>query len=192
MPKLGGLAVRLPLLSCGMVFICLSSVGLPGLNGFVGELLALIGMFRANMIYAVVGATGIILGAWYLLSMLQRSFFGPLKEPAGHGRAVTDLNGREFAALMPIVVLCLWIGIYPRPVLDTIRPDVEALARLYAGPVEGFFPPVALHEANGDGGRVSQPVPPHEARNAVGGFLHPSLHRSTWWPLSFPPNRHAR
>jgi NADH-quinone oxidoreductase subunit M len=134
MGALGGLAGRLPLLACGMVFICLSSVGLPGLNGFVGEWLALSGMFRANRLFAVVGATGIILGAWYLLSMLQRSFFGPLKEPDGHRAVVTDLQGREIAALAPIVVLCLWIGIYPRPVLDAIRPDVEAIARVYQAP----------------------------------------------------------
>ncbi len=131
MPDLGGLAARLPLLACGMVFICLSSVGLPGLNGFVGDVLSLIGMFKFNAAYAVVGTTGIILGAWYLLSMLQRSFFGPLKEPDVQGRPVTDLNGRELAALLPLVALCLWIGVYPKPVLDVIRPDVQAVARIY-------------------------------------------------------------
>jgi len=131
MPDLGGLASRLPLLACGMVFICLSSVGLPGLNGFVGEMLSLIGMFKFHAAYAVVGTTGIILGAWYLLTMLQRSFFGPLKEPDVHGEPIGDLNGRELAALLPIAALCLWIGVYPKPVLDVIRPDVQAVARIY-------------------------------------------------------------
>ncbi len=131
MPDLGGLAARLPLLACGMVFICLSSVGLPGLNGFVGEVLSLIGMFKFHAAYAVVGTTGIILGAWYLLSMLQRSFFGPLKEPDVHGQPISDLNGRELAALLPIAALCLWIGVYPKPLLDVIRPDVQAVARIY-------------------------------------------------------------
>lgn len=131
MPDLGGLASRLPLLACGMVFISLSSVGLPGLNGFVGEVLSLIGMFKFRAAYAVVGTTGIILGAWYLLSMLQRSFFGPLKEPDVHGQPIADLNIRELAALLPIAALCLWIGVYPKPVLDVIRPDVQAVARIY-------------------------------------------------------------
>jgi len=131
MPDLGGLASRLPRLACGMVFICLSSVGLPGLNGFVGEVLSLIGMFKFHAVYAVIGTTGIILGAWYLLSMLQRSFFDPLKEPGVHGQPIADLNGRELAALLPIAALCLWIGVYPKSVLDVIRPDVQAVARIY-------------------------------------------------------------
>ncbi len=131
MTDLGGLAARLPLLACGMVFICLSSVGLPGLNGFVGEVLSLIGMFKFHAVYAVFGTTGIILGAWYLLTMLQRSFFGPLKEPDTHGVTVRDLNFRELAALAPLAALCLWIGVYPKPVLDVIRPDVQAVARIY-------------------------------------------------------------
>jgi NADH-quinone oxidoreductase subunit M len=114
-----------------MVFICLSSVGLPGLNGFVGEALSLIGMFKFHAVYAVFGTTGIILGAWYLLTMLQRSFFGPLKEPDTHGVTVRDLNFRELAALAPLAALCLWIGVYPKPVLDLIRPDVQAVAKIY-------------------------------------------------------------
>jgi len=63
--------------------------------------------------------------------MLQRSFFGPLKEPDVHGQPILDLNGRELAALLPIAALCLWIGVYPKPVLDVIRPDVQAVARIY-------------------------------------------------------------
>jgi NADH-quinone oxidoreductase subunit M len=94
-------------------------------------MLSLIGMFKFNAGYAVVGTTGIILGAWYLLSMLQRSFFGPLKEPDVHGQPIVDLNGRELAALLPLAAACLWIGVYPKPVLDMIRPDVQAVARIY-------------------------------------------------------------
>ena len=67
-----------------MVFISMASIGLPGLNGFVGEVLSLAGMFRRNPLYAVLGTTGVVLGAWYLLTMLQHAFFGPLREPA-HG-----------------------------------------------------------------------------------------------------------
>ena len=95
-----------------MVFITMSSVGLPGLNGFLGELLVLVGMYDfrrlagAGPLLASLGAGGVVLGAWYMLTMLRRVFFGPLKEPhhEGHG-LIADLNGRELAALVPIAVL---------------------------------------------------------------------------------------
>jgi NADH-quinone oxidoreductase subunit M len=131
--ELGGLASRLPLLACFMVFSALSSLALPGLNGFVGETLCLIGMFKAQPVYAVVGALGIILGAWYLLAMLRRAFFGPLKEPkephgdpAAHGPP-GDLTAREVAALAPVAAVCLLIGVYPQPFLDAMRPDVNSV-----------------------------------------------------------------
>ncbi len=126
-----GMAARLPLLATLMVFMCLSSIGLPGLNGFVGEMLCLIGMFKAHTAYAVAGTAGIILGAWYLLSMLQRVFFGPLREPEHGEEHVTDLKPRELAALAPIVVMCVWIGVYPKTFVDVIRPDVQTIERIY-------------------------------------------------------------
>jgi len=129
---LGGLAARLPLLACALVFISLSSIGLPGLNGFVGEILSLAGMFQRHPLYAVLGAVGLVLGAWYLLAMLQGVLFGPLKEPHHDGPPVSDMNVREALALAPICVLCLWIGLRPQPLLEVIRPDVEAVAALYA------------------------------------------------------------
>ncbi len=129
--ELGGLATRLPLLSVCMVFICLASAGLPGLNGFVGELLALIGMFKANPLYAAIGATGVVLGAWYLLDMLRRAFFGPLKEPASVHGPILDINMREGLAVVPLMILCLWIGVYPKPILDTIEDDVRAVVKMY-------------------------------------------------------------
>lgn len=102
--ELGGLAGKLPRLGVLMVFISFASIGLPGLNGFVGEVLCLIGMFRRDPYYAAVGALGVVLGAWYLLGMLQKAFFGPLLEPgghhhaadataAGHGHAATAAHG---------------------------------------------------------------------------------------------------
>ncbi len=129
--ELGGLAKRLPLLAILMVFICLSSIGLPGLNGFVGEFLSLIGMFKVHPVYAVIGTAGVVLGAWYLLTMLERGFFGPLREPEAYRAGVRDLDVREFAMLAPIAGLCLWIGVTPGPLLNTIRPDVERIARIY-------------------------------------------------------------
>src|SRR5262249_11805719 len=98
----GGMASRLHLLAVFMVFICLWRAGLPGLNGFIGEALVLFGAFNlqgspvSGPLLAVLAATGIVLGAWYLLTMLQRVFFGPLKEPAhAEHEPVRDLCFRE-------------------------------------------------------------------------------------------------
>jgi NADH-quinone oxidoreductase subunit M len=128
---LGGLGHRLPLLTCGMVFICMASIGLPGLNGFVGEMLSLAGMFERHLLLGALGATGVVLGAWYLLTMLQHGFFGPLKEPHADEPAVADISLRELLALGPLAAACLWIGVYPAPVLELIRPDVATVAALY-------------------------------------------------------------
>jgi NADH-quinone oxidoreductase subunit M len=130
---LGGLATRLPVIAAAWVFISMASIGLPGLNGFPGEMLSLAGMFFRNPYYSAVGATGLILGAWYLLTMLQGVFFGPLKEPAHGDHAIRDMSLREWAAIAPIAAACLWIGVRPQPLVDLIRPDVEAVAQLYEG-----------------------------------------------------------
>ena len=114
---LGGLASRLPLLACAMVFVSMASIGLPGLNGFVGEVLSLGGMFERHTVYAVLGAPGVVLGAWYLLTMLQTVLFGPFVEPPHGEPNVGDMNLRELLALAPICVLCLWIGVKPQPLL---------------------------------------------------------------------------
>ncbi len=127
---MGGLAGRLPIFACFLVFISLSSMGLPGLNGFIGEVLSLIGMFKLHPAYAVIGAAGIVLGAWYLLSMLQLTLFGPKRDVPAH-QHLTDLNGREILALAPIAALCLVIGVFPRPFLDRIKPEVDAIAAIY-------------------------------------------------------------
>lgn len=128
---MGGLANKLPLFAVALVFISLSSVGLPGLNGFVGEVLSLMGMFKVHFSYAVLGTMGIVVGAWYIFNMLQKVLFGPLKEPHHGETLISDLKPREIVALMPIAVLCVAIGVCPRPFLHVINPDVEAVASLY-------------------------------------------------------------
>ncbi len=131
MDDLGGLATKLPLIGISMVFISMSSIGLPGLNGFVGEFLSLAGMFKVNPLYAALGTTGVILGAWYLLTAVQRVFFGSLREPHHHGDdEITDMNAREFLALAPLAALCLWIGVKPATLIELIEPDVKAVARV--------------------------------------------------------------
>ncbi len=134
---LGGLAAQLPYLACLLVFISMASIGLPGLNGFVGEMLALAGMFKTHPLYAALGATGVVLGAWYLLSMLQHLLFGPLREPPfGHdphdsAKPLRDVNLRELLAIVPVAAACLFIGVRPQPLLDSMRPEIEALAAMY-------------------------------------------------------------
>lgn len=132
---IGGLAARLPLIACCMVFVSMSSIGLPGLNGFIGEFLSLAGMFRQHPLYAALGTTGVVLGAWYLLTAVQYAFFGALREPhGGHhdGHAeITDLTPRELVSLAPLLVLCLWIGVRPSILTDLIEPDVRSMAAIY-------------------------------------------------------------
>jgi NADH-quinone oxidoreductase subunit M len=147
---MGGLASRLPIFACFLVFICLSSMGLPGLNGFVGEFLSLIGMFKRHPAYAVIGAVGIILGAWYLLNLVKQTLFGPERDLAAH-RHLADLNAREILALAPIAVLCLAIGIFPRLVLDAMQPEVNAIAALYENRPAADMPVAMIDQ------RVAQP-----------------------------------
>jgi NADH-quinone oxidoreductase subunit M len=136
MDDLSGLATRLPLIAISMVFISMSSIGLPGLNGFVGEFLSLAGMFKANPLYAALGTTGVVLGAWYMLTAVQRVFFGKLHEPhhGGHHDEVEDMSVREFLAIAPLAVFCLWIGLKPMELIEVIEPDVQAVAKLFDTP----------------------------------------------------------
>ncbi len=129
---MGGLASRLPLFSVCLIFACLSSMGLPGLNGFVGETLSLIGMFRVHPGYTIVATFGIIVGAWYLLNMLRLALFGTQSKKLAAYTDLSDLNGRELAALAPIMALCLLIGVFPQPFLDVMKPEVDALSAIYA------------------------------------------------------------
>lgn len=142
---MGGLGARLPIFSCALVFTCLSSMGLPGLNGFVGETLSLIGMFRVHPWYTIFATVGIILGAWYLLNMLRLALFGTQSKKLAGISDLSDLNGRELAALAPILALCLVIGVYPQPFLDVMKPEVDAIAAIYANDLPN---PLAAHDVN--------------------------------------------
>ena len=111
----GGLAKVMPIFAAFVMVIVFSSIGLPGTNGFIGEVLILIGLFKANTAAAVLAALGIILGAAYMLWMSQRVLLGKITIP--ENRNLKDLNRREILILVPIVILVLWIGIYPKPFL---------------------------------------------------------------------------
>jgi len=115
----GGLAKPMPVYAAFFMIVMLSSVGLPGLNGFVGEFLILLGAFRSKFLgtpwFAIVAATGVILAAVYLLWCYQRVFFGKNENP--ENQALKDLSTRELVVLVPIVVFIVWIGVYPQTFL---------------------------------------------------------------------------
>jgi NADH-quinone oxidoreductase subunit M len=129
-PKLGGLAHRLPVYATLLIFFSLASLGLPGLAGFVGEFLVLVGVFQYDPLYAVLGSVGIVLGAAYLLWMVQRVLFGALPEKYG---TLADLTTVEILCLLPLGVLVVWIGVYPVPFLAIIESGlVDTLAEITA------------------------------------------------------------
>jgi len=123
--EFGGLAHHSPVLATVFLVVTLSSIGLPGLNGFVGEVLVLAGAFIENRAYAAVGATGMILGAVYMLWMYQRVFLGKVTNPAN--QEMGDIGLRERLLMVPILLAMLWIGVYSAPFLRRMEPSLEAV-----------------------------------------------------------------
>jgi NADH-quinone oxidoreductase subunit M len=123
----GGLSSEMPLFATVFLIITMASIGLPTLNGFVGEFTILVGAFNRSWWWALLAALGIVLGAAYMLWMYQRVFFGPITNPENKG--LQDLNGRELLYLLPIVVMCFWIGLYPRPFFRILEKPVDYVVR---------------------------------------------------------------
>ncbi|MBX2993124.1 MAG: NADH-quinone oxidoreductase subunit M [Bacteroidetes bacterium] len=125
----GGLAKSMPVYAAFFMIVMLSSVGLPGLNGFVGEFLILLGAFKsqllANRWFAILGATGVVLAAVYLLWSYQRMFFGKLENP--ENRNLKDMNLREWVVLVPVILFIVWIGIYPSTFLNKSEASTKQL-----------------------------------------------------------------
>ena len=119
----GGLARQMPKYAAVFMIVALSSLGLPGLNGFVGEFLILLGTFQVNQAYAIFAASGVILTAVYLLWMYRRVMFGPLDKE--DNKNLKDLNLREWLVFIPLLAGIVWIGVYPYPLLVRITPAVE-------------------------------------------------------------------
>ncbi len=126
----GGIAKVVPALSFAFMIIVFSSVGLPGLNGFVGEFLILLGAFEHSPLLTVFAATGVIFGAVYLLWMVQRVLFGPLTNPDNKALAGQDLTPKEWAYLAPILILCVVMGVFPGPFLTVMEPSVDRLVEV--------------------------------------------------------------
>jgi NADH-quinone oxidoreductase subunit M len=127
----GGVAGIVPVTTALFLIATLSSIGLPGLNGFVGEFLILLGTWTSpHRWWAAAAATGVILSAIYMLTLVQRVFWNPLVHE--ENRKLTDIRPSEFVAAAVLVVLMVWIGVRPNDVLDRIRPSVEALQKAVA------------------------------------------------------------
>ncbi len=126
--EFGGIAKVMPIYATLTLVIFLASMGLPTLNGFVGELMILQGAFAANRVWAYWAVLGIVLGAAYLLWLYQRVFWGKVTKEENAN--LPDLNAREIATLVPLVVLCFWIGLYPKPFLAFLHQPVGQIAEI--------------------------------------------------------------
>jgi NADH-quinone oxidoreductase subunit M len=121
----GGVSKQMPVFSAFFLICMLSSVGLPGLNGFIGEILCIFGIFKANKLLAILGISTIILAAGYLFWMFQRVMQGPIKNEKI--LSFKDINKREIGYLVPLVIMMFWMGIYPKPFLSKMESSVTHL-----------------------------------------------------------------
>jgi NADH-quinone oxidoreductase subunit M len=125
----GGLVNRMPVYAAVFMLFMLANVGLPGTSGFIGEFLTLLGTFRVNITVATLATLGVILSACYALWLYRKVIFGKLEKPSL--AAITDMGWREIAIFAPLIVLTLWLGFYPKPVLDMSAASVTALLDNY-------------------------------------------------------------
>ena len=133
--RYGGLVHRMPKYALVFMVFTLASVGLPGLSGFVGEILVLVGAYRANTWVALFATTGLILGAAYSLWLYRRVIFGELvREDL---KSILDLDRREIAIFAPLILMTIWMGVYPMSFLDVIAPSVERLISNYEAAIGG-------------------------------------------------------
>ncbi len=120
--EFGGIAKVMPIYATFFMIATFSSIGLPGLNGFVGEFLSLVGAFKTYPVFAVLGTTATVLSAGYMLWMYKRVFFHDVTVEAN--KHLKDLSFREFVIMLMVVIPMFWIGLYPKPVLERMEPSV--------------------------------------------------------------------
>ncbi|HEX8618778.1 MAG TPA: NADH-quinone oxidoreductase subunit M [Thermoanaerobaculia bacterium] len=137
----GGIGRTMPIFTIFFIIAVLSSVGLPGLNGFIGEFLILSGTFKASPLAGTLAATGVILAAIYLLWLVQRVFFGPITNE--ENKHIPEIAWNEIAALIPIVFFMVWIGVHPNTFLKKMEPSVKHLLTMVNGGAEARTPVLA-------------------------------------------------
>jgi NADH-quinone oxidoreductase subunit M len=175
--QFGGLLGKYPRFAFFMVVLCLASIGLPGLNNFISEMMLLSALFTPwnhglhGLGLAVAGAAGLFLSAWYTMTMLKIVFFGPLKEPQTvEGAPTGDLTSREWTAFAVPAVLCLALGIYPQPVIDSMQGDLGVIARRLDEARQRANPDLAAEEAPK---RAPVSIRDEAERRGMGGMLPP-------------------
>jgi NADH-quinone oxidoreductase subunit M len=127
--RYGGLVHRMPLYATVFMVFTMASVGLPGTSGFIGEFMVLVGAYQANTWVALLATTGLILGAAYMLWLYRRVVFGPLTRE--DLKTILDLDAREVAMFVPLIIVVLWMGIYPASFLEVIHGSVASLVDHY-------------------------------------------------------------
>jgi len=125
---LNRIARQMPVYATYFLVMALSSMGLPLLNGFIGEFLILQGVFQVNVVWTAIAATGLILGAIYLLTLVQKVFWGPITVDANRG--LTDINGWEFAGALPLIFFIVMLGVYPAPLLKLVNGSANIAAEI--------------------------------------------------------------
>jgi NADH-quinone oxidoreductase subunit M len=152
----GGLSKVMPVYAAIFLLMTMSSIGLPTLNGFIGEFLILQGVFVASKVWAAFAASGVVLGAAYMLYLYQRTMFGKIENPKNE--KLPDLSVREFATFAPLIVLAVWMGLYPKPFLDRLQTSVahvmsrigpeynQAMAECGAAPSRDFLTASAANQ----------------------------------------------
>lgn len=126
--EFGGLAKVMPMYATVFMITMLSSIGLPGLNGFIGEFLILMGTFSANKIFGILGASGVILGAVYMLVLYQKTFFGKVTNPKNEN--LPDLSVRELALFIPLILMMVVMGVFPNLFLSKMHATLQALPNI--------------------------------------------------------------
>jgi NADH-quinone oxidoreductase subunit M len=161
----GGLSKVMPVYAAIFLIMTMSSIGLPALNGFIGEILILQGVFVVSKTWAAVAASGIVLGAAYMLWLYQRTMFGKVENPKNEHLA--DLSVRELATFAPLIVLAVWIGLYPSPFLVRLETPVnKVMTRLNAS---------APQNAQGRSVAPAAPAPPNGDLATASGQAVPSV-----------------
>ncbi|MBI4841802.1 MAG: NADH-quinone oxidoreductase subunit M [candidate division NC10 bacterium] len=161
--ELGGISRPMPVYATLFAIIMFASMGLPGLNGFIGEFLILIGAFQVRWWWGAFAVTGIILGAAYMLWLYQRTMFGEVTKE--ENKSLADLDAREMATLLPIIAFCFWIGLYPAPFLKAMEASVANVIQI----VEKGAAGKAVGPKQASAGRT-QGVPGNSATGQLGDW----------------------